>query len=243
MKNLIKLGFLGAALFSLAACSSNNDSEGADDSNSQGGGNSGGVTAASTEPSAELADKFGKSLVVYFSQPETDDPDGMTTEEDNSATVVDGKVLGNVQFVGQTIQENVGADIFRIEPADPYPTDHEELVDLASEEQDDNARPTLAGTVDNIDEYDTIFLGYPNWWGDMPMVLYSFLDEHDLSGKTIIPFNVHGGSGFSNTIATIADEEPDATVVEDGYSVSRNDVDDSVPEIVDWLNELPQTSN
>ncbi|MGM0216817.1 flavodoxin [Enterococcus sp. AZ109] len=241
MKNLTKLGFLGAALFSLAACSGGNDAGSTSSSSSSATDSSSDQNSAT--PSADLADKFGNSLVVYFSQPETEDPDNMTTEEDNSAIVVDGEVLGNVQYVGMNIQENVGADIFRIEPEEPYTTDHEDLVDIASAEQEENARPALAATVDNIDQYDTIFLGYPNWWGDMPMVLYTFLDEHDLSGKTIIPFNVHGGSGFSSTISTIAEEEPDATVVEDGYSVSRNNVEDSVTEVVDWLNNLPATNS
>ncbi len=246
MKNIMKLGFLGTALFSLAACSGGNESGGSAGSSSAADSSS--ATDASNAqtsaaPTTELSEKFGKSLVVYFSQPETDDPDNMSTEEDNSAIVVDGEVLGNVQYVGMNIQENVGADIFRIEPEEPYTTDHDELVDIASAEQEENTRPALAATVEDLDQYDTIFLGYPNWWGDMPMVLYTFLDEHDLSGKTIIPFNVHGGSGFSSTISTIADEEPDATVVEDGYSVSRNNVEDSVTEVVDWLNNLPATSN
>ncbi|GCF93070.1 flavodoxin [Enterococcus florum] len=235
MKCMIKMGILGAVLFGITACANNDSGAGSSNPSSTESAD----FARSVEPSTDLASKFGRTLVVYFSQPETEDPDNMTTEEDNSATVVDGKVLGNVQFVGQTIQENIGADIFRIEPAEPYPTDHEKLVDLASKEQEDNVRPALAATIDTIDEYDTIFVGYPNWWGDMPMVLYTFLDEHDLSGKTVIPFNVHGGSGFSDTIASIAKEEPEATVVEEGYSVNRNDVDDSEPEIVKWLNRLP----
>lgn len=239
MKNLLRLGLLSVALFSLTACSSDEGRVNEDRSNDR---EAEAGSENSLELSPELADKFGQALVVYFSQPETDNPDNMTVEEENSAIVVNGEVLGNVQFVGQTIQESIGADIFRIEPRNPYPTDHDELVDLASEEQEANARPALAATIENIDRYDTIFLGYPNWWGDMPMVLYSFLEEHELSGKTVIPFNVHGGSGFSNTIETIAQEEPAARVIEDGYSVSRNDVDESVPEIVEWLNILPQTA-
>ena len=77
------------------------------------------------------------------------------------------------------IQETTGADIFRIEPATPYPTDHDTLVDQAAEEQEQNARPVIAGQVDNMADYDVIYLGYPNWWGDLPMAVYSFLDEVD----------------------------------------------------------------
>ena len=170
--------------------------------------------------------------------PETTNPDNMTQEEDNSVVVIGGKVLGNTQYVAYVIQENTGADIFRIEPENPYPTDHETLVDLAKEEQNQNARPKLKASIENFDQYDTVFIGYPNWWGDMPMILYSFFDEYDFSGKTIIPFNTHGGSGFSNTINTITKLEPAATVNENGFTVSRNSVQEAEPDIISWLKEI-----
>lgn len=183
----------------------------------------------------------GKSLVVYFSMPETTDPDNMTQEEDNSVVVIDGEVLGNTQYVAYVIQENTGADIFRIEPETPYPTDHDTLVDLAAEEQDNNARPAIKDSIEDLEQYDTIFIGYPNWWGDMPMILYSFFDQYDFSGKTIVPFNTHGGSGFSNTISTIAELEPSAEVNEDGFTVSRNNVQEAEQDIISWLNDLGYT--
>lgn len=179
----------------------------------------------------------GKNLVVYFSMPETTDPNNMTTEEDNSVVVIDGEVLGNTQYMAYVIQETVGADIFRIEPETPYPTDHEKLVDLAKEEQNDNAKPKIKDTIASFDTYENIFVGYPNWWGDMPMILYSFFDEYDFSGKTIIPFNTHGSSGFSSTISTIKELEPNAEVL-DGKSISRNDIQDAEQEIIDWVKSL-----
>ena len=180
----------------------------------------------------------GKALVVYFSMPETSDPDNMTQEEDNSVVVIDGEVLGNTQYVAYVIQENTGADIFRIEPETPYPTDHDTLVDLAAQEQEDNARPAIKGNIEDLGQYDTVFVGFPNWWGDMPMILYSFFDAYDFSGKTVIPFNTHGGSGVSSTISTIAELEPDADVREDGFTVSRNNVQDAEPDILAWLSDL-----
>ena len=180
----------------------------------------------------------GKTLVVYFSMPETTNPDNMTQEEDNSVVVIDGEVLGNTQYVAYVIQENTGADIFRIEPETPYPTDHKTLVDLAAQEQDDDARPAIKDNIKNLEQYDTVFVGYPNWWGDMPMILYSFFDTYDFSGKNIIPFNTHGGSGFSNTISTIEKLEPDANVNKDGFTVSRNRVQDAEPDIIAWLGDL-----
>lgn len=92
--------------------------------------------------------------------------------------------------------------------------------------------------IETVDQYDTILLGYPNWWGDMPMPLYTFLEENDFAGKTIIPFTVHGGSGFSDTVDTIAQLQPDAQVSSDGLSISRNDVADAADEITSWAEGL-----
>lgn len=194
------------------------------------------ATDEQSEPDTSKTDS--KSLVVYFSLPETTDAENMTQEEDNSVVVIDGEVLGNTQYIANVIQENTGADIFRIEPKTPYTTDHDALVDLAAEEQANDARPELLANVENIEQYDTIFLGYPNWWGDMPMILYTFLEGGDLSGKTIIPFNTHGGSGFSSTISTIANLQPNATVNEEGFTVSRNNVQEAESDIVSWLEGL-----
>ena len=196
-----------------------------------------GLESNESEPSMETAVSGNQTLVVYFSMPETTNPDNMTQEEDNSVVVIDGEVLGNTQYVAYVIQENTGADIFRIEPETPYPTDHDTLVDLAAEEQDQAARPAMKDHIENLEQYDTIFVGYPNWWGDMPMILYSFFDEYDFSGKTIVPFNTHGGSGFSNTISTIAGLEPDAMVNENGFTVSRDNVQEAEGDIIAWLNE------
>ncbi|MDD4274845.1 MAG: flavodoxin [Desulfobacter postgatei] len=177
-------------------------------------------------------------LVVYFSMPETTKTENMTREEDNSVVVIDGKVLGNTQYVAKVIEEYTGGDIYRIEPENPYSVDHRTLVDLAADEQRKNVRPKLKTAVTNLEQYDTIFVGYPNWWGDMPMILYTFFDNHDLSGKRIIPFNTHGGSGFSDTINTITKLEPKARVEKTGYSVSRNSVHKAKPVIISWLKQL-----
>ena len=180
----------------------------------------------------------GKILVVYFSMPETDNANNMTDEEEKSTVVINGKVLGNTQYVAGIIQENTRADIFRIEPETPYPRNHKILVDQAAKEQQEKFRPVIAKKIENLEEYDTIFLGYPNWWGDMPMILYTFLEGYDLSDKTIIPFNTHGGSGFSNTINTITELQPNANVIKDGFTVSRNSVQDARSNVIEWLNGL-----
>ena len=189
-----------------------------------------------TEDSENMSfNSKAKNLVVYFSMPETTEPENMSREEELSTVVIDGEVLGNTQYVAYIIAENTGADIFRIESVTPYPLDHSELEDIAQKEQSENFRPEIAGTVENIGQYDIIFFGFPNWYYDMPMIMYSFLDQYDLAGKTVVPFVTSGGSGFSDAISTIKDMEPDADVVTDGLSISRNVVQDSESDIIEWL--------
>ncbi|MBQ9903532.1 MAG: hypothetical protein IJM47_01965, partial [Synergistaceae bacterium] len=117
--------------------------------------------------------------------PETDKAENMTEAEDDSTVVIDGKVLGNVQYVAQVIRDNTASDIFRIEPKTPYTTNHKDLVALARTEQRKNFRPELKADID-LEQYDVIFLGYPIWWTDLPMILYTFLEAHDMTGKTVI---------------------------------------------------------
>lgn len=158
-------------------------------------------------------ENMGNTLILYFSK------------------------SGNTETVANYIHEEIGGDIVKLETVQTYPEDYDELVDYAREEQRDNARPELETAIENIEQYDTIFLGYPNWWGDMPMPIYSFLDQYDLSNKTIAPFITHGGSGLSGTPANIANEEPDAVITE-GLAINGDDVDDCQDEVNEWLNEL-----
>lgn len=219
MKKIISLFMALAMVLSLAACSTNQ---------SPGESTREESSSQTNESTPTPSNTNGKNLAVYFSMPDN---------VDDSTVVIDGETLGNTQYMAYVIQETVGADIFCIEPETPYPTDHDKLVDLAKEEQNDNARPKIKDMIENFDTYENIFVGYPNWWGDMPMILYSFFDEYDFSGKTIIPFNTHGGSSFSGTISTIKELEPNAEVL-DGKSISRNDIQDAEQEIVDWVNSL-----
>ena len=168
------------------------------------------------------------TLVVYFSVPDN---------QDNSYVEIDGERLGNTQYMAYVIQENTGANIFRILPKNPYPTDHDELLAVAQNEIRTNARPEIDGTIEDFDSYDVVFVGYPNWNADMPYILYTFFETYDFSGKTIVPFNTHGGSGFSGTQETIAELEPNATMLE-GKSISRNSIEGAEQEIIDWLDSI-----
>lgn len=183
----------------------------------------------------------GKALVVYFSMPETTNPNNMSAEEEYSTVVINGEVLGNTQYVAYLIQQAMSGDIFRIEPVTPYPMNHAELEEVATAEKAQSARPEIAAQVEDMAQYDTIFIGYPIWYADMPMIVYSFLEQYDLSGKTIVPFITSGASGFSGSIQTIQRLQPNATVVENGYSITRNRMEEAPAGVTAWLTELGYT--
>lgn len=159
------------------------------------------------------------------------------TNSGSNTLVLYFSMSGNTEAVANIIHDEVGGDIIRLETVESYPTDYNDLVDYAQKEQQDNARPELSTTIENIDQYDTIFLGYPNWWGDMPMPIYTFLDNYDLSGKTIAPFITHGGSGLSGTPENIQEEEPNATVTE-GLAVYGDDAENSQSDVTSWLSSI-----
>ena len=219
MKRLQVIFLFSVLVFVLTACGSEQKSADtvSDDSGSQ---------------AAEKGASAGSILIAYFSVPETDGVDAVAGA---SRVVADGEVLGNNQYVAQLIQQEVGGELYRIETVQEYPGSHDPLLDFACEEKAEQARPKLAGQIEDLDSYDTIFLGYPNWNADLPMPLYTFLEEYDFGGKTIIPFPVHGGSGFSRTIDTISELQPDAKVVEDGLSISRNSVSEAQDAVTEWI--------
>ena len=133
-------------------------------------------------------------------------------------------------------------DALRLRTADAYITahlDYDETDALGQKENREHSRPALASHVDNLDDYDRIFLGFPNWYYDMPMAVYAFLEKYDLSGKTIIPFVTSGGSGFSNAVSVIQSIQPDVEVLTDGYQVTHSKVDGvTLADIQEWLDGL-----
>lgn len=177
-------------------------------------------------------------LIAYFTVPEdvkTSDNDAIAGA---SIVVKDSEKMGNAEYVAGLVQKTIGGDLFRIETKDAYPLEHDTLVDQAAEEQEKELRPELSNHVENFEQYDTVILGFPNWWGDLPMPVYSFLEEYDFAGKTIIPFVTHGGSGFSATTDTISQLQPDAQVSDNTLSLSREDVADAEDEVKKWAQGL-----
>lgn len=199
-------------------------------------------TEQSTEGTAEAESSEAAAqsslLVAYFSYAENAAlPDDVDASASASIQPWNGALTGNTGVVADMIAQATGADLFSIRTVEQYPDTYDATIDQGQQEQSDGARPELATHLENLDSYDTIFLGFPNWWGDMPMAVYTFLDEVDLSGKTVIPFVTSGGSGFSNTISTIQQMEPQATVRE-GLSISGSSATGAQQQVESWLSEL-----
>ncbi|WMT13037.1 flavodoxin [Serratia fonticola] len=180
-------------------------------------------------------------LIVYFSQPEDVKLDGVDGISGASVLQKNSVVLGSTQYVAQIIKKETGGDLFRIETVKPYPNQHDPLLKYAEQEVKNGARPELKGKIENLADYDQIFIGYPIWWYKMPMAMYSFFEQHDFSGKMLIPFTTHGGSRFSDSLREIKRLQPNAQLVTQGLAISRNDVtdDDTPTEIINWLSKLP----
>lgn len=221
MKKIASIFMVFTLLLSLAACSSNTNNTGTSSASQSSqpnssqtvGSDDSSTDSESSAPESEATQTGSKSLVVCFSW------------------------SGNTENVAKSIQSQTDSDIFEIVPATPYSDDYDAVVDLAQAEQSEDARPAIADSIENIADYDVIYVGYPNWWGDMPMILYTFFDSYDFSGKTVAPFCTSGGSGLSDTVNAIKELEPNAAVTEGlhiGSSASSNP-DDAVSE---WLSEI-----
>ena len=164
-----------------------------------------------------------KSIVVYYSRP--DENYGVGEVE-----------VGNTELLAKEIIKQTGADEFKIEPKAPYPKNYMDCVNQATEELKNNARPEYLGDVD-LKDYDTIYLGYPIWWGDLPMVCYAFLENHDITGKTIIPFNTHEGSGNSGTYDILKARMTGATLKGNGFNMSGSTArtEEGIKKLDNWL--------
>ena len=168
-----------------------------------------------------------KSLVVYFSR------------GDENYNV--GKVeVGNTELLAHEIAVKTGADEFKIEPVKAYPEYYMECVEIATREKESGARPEYVGDVADFSQYDTVFLGYPIWWDDMPMVVYSFIEKHDFAGKTVIPFCTHEGSGNAGTYETLVGLMPGANLKGDGFNMSGATArtEEGIRKLDEWLEEL-----
>lgn len=185
-------------------------------------------TEAKPERDLPAAVAGHKILVAYFSR---------TGSNYVSGDIVDLPV-GNTAAVAQMIREKTGADLFEIKTVKPYPADYEETTAVAKAEKNSNARPAIVGGVDNIAQYDVIILGFPNWWGTVPMAVLSFLEQHDLSGKSILPLCTHEGSGMGSSVRDLKKALPSSMVKKGlpikGSRVYKKDAAISA-EVDEWL--------
>ncbi len=144
---------------------------------------------------------------------------------------------GNTKVIAEQIHKLAGGDIFEIKTVHQYPQDYNAVVKEAREEVDSNSRPELASSVENMAAYDIIILGYPNWWNTMPMGVFTFLEQYDFSGKTIVPFCTHEGSRLGNSVRDIAKLCPQAKVME-GLAIRGGTVTKAQADVADWLRKL-----
>lgn len=145
---------------------------------------------------------------------------------------------GNTAKMAEWIQQRIGGDLFSIMVTEPYSGNYDECLDRAADEKAVNDRPELANHIDNIEDYDVIFLGYPNWWYTAPMAVFSFIEEYDLSDKTIIPFCAHGTGGIAGSVKDVTAALPDSVEILEPIGVYRSDINEAQPIINEWLDKL-----
>ncbi len=222
MKKAALFFIMTAFMFIFASCGSENANN-ADFSETDEKITQNETAAVTTSASSEQAETdeetaSSKSIVVYFS------------------------CTGNTKAVAEIIAEKQGADIYEIVPEQPYTDEDLDYGNRSSrsttEQSDISSRPAISGSID-LSGYDTVYVGYPIWWGDMPRILYTFFDAYDFSGKTIAPFCTSGGSGLSGTPGTIAELEAGAEVL-DGLHISDSAADSSESSVAQWLADIGQ---
>lgn len=210
MKRILSFMIIGIMAFSLTAC---------------GNSASGNTTQQEAADTDSDSNTEGNSiLVAYFS---------LAGEQYKVGVIEEG----NTAIIAKMIAEQTGADIFSIESTSDYPDTYDGLLEVSREEEE--SPPQIAGTVENMDDYDVVFVGFPIWWGNLPPIIEVFLDSYDFSGKTVIPFCTHAGSGLSGTESTIADIT--GAEMMDGLAISgetaQNQRDKAGEAVTEWLRE------
>lgn len=187
-----------------------------------------------TETAAENGSSAGNNiLILYFSADNTKDVDAVSS----ATPMSDG--TASVEWIANIIHDNVGGDLIPIIPSEDYPLEYEALADYAKKERDDGGRPAFEDLGVDPAGYDVVFVGYPIWWYEMPMIMDTLFDTYDFSGVTIVPFNTHAGSRGGGTYGDIKELEPNATVL-DGLAVRGEDVgkDSAKTSVEEWLRGL-----
>ena len=189
-------------------------------------------TSAEQQPTSEQESGV---LVAYFSWADNAVIDG----EVDAVASPSVTAPGNVQQLAQWVSERTGGDLFSIQVTEPYSSDWDACLERANQERAEDARPELTASVEQLERYDTVFLGYPNWWYGVPMALLSFLEENDLSDKQVYLFCSHGTGGLASSVEQIDEALPDSTALsENVFDVYEEDASSSQQDILAWLEEL-----
>lgn len=228
MKKILMSIILSSLFFVMTGCANEREDIPVDEPSNQ------------TETIQEDENKDSENiLIAYFTWGDNtivEHPENVDVDASTSASVLQP---GNVAMMASWIQEEIGGDLFSIQVTEPYSSDYDECLDRAAEEKAENARPALKDKVENIDEYDTVFLGYPNWWYSAPMAVLSFIEENDLSDKNIVLFCSHGTGGLANSVNVIRNHLPDSVNLEENVvGVYRNDISEAQPVVQEWLHDI-----
>ena len=155
----------------------------------------------------------------------------------NNILIVFFSRTGNTREIASQIHKSIGGDMLELKTAHSYPESYRATTEQAKKEQEENFRPVLTADVESVQPYDVIFIGYPNWWGTMPMALFTFLEKHDFAGKTLVPFCTHEGSALGRGPRDIAALCPGSRVLE-GLAVRGSDASDAHEDVESWLRRI-----
>ena len=188
-----------------------------------------------------MAEASPRILIAYVSRAGENYNVGITDPDSASAAYAGYIEKGNTQIVAEIIAALTGGDLYHITTVEPYPDDYASMLTRAQEELDADARPELAGELPNLDDYDVIMIGYPIWHAATPRPVLTFLERYDLSGKKLVPFNTHEGSGQSGTVSEIEAHAPNAEMLE-GIAIQgkvAQEDDSRIRDLVaEWLGRI-----
>lgn len=189
-------------------------------------------TDGSAEPMQSESVTLGNALTIYFAVAENSDVDAAS-----SASVLPGTDTGYTRAVADMISGYVGGETYSVQTEADYPGKYDPLTEVALDEQKANERPAVVGSPEALAQSDTVFVVMPVWWGDIPMPMYTFFENNDFSGKTVVVFITHYGSRFGRCVQTVESLLPDATVVE-GLAINQNSVSGAESDVIARLQEL-----
>lgn len=217
LNKMLMIGISAFMVFTLEAC-----------------GNGESLAEGGTDKESSL--KNDNEPVSNMSDDESGESNGEETDADSESAVLIAYFSwsGNTKQLAEMIQEQIGGELFEIAPETPYTDDIDELSGISLQEQHDNIRPELSGAAPDMSQYDVIFIGFPNWWNNMPMPVFTFLEEYDFSGKTVIPFTTYGNGVWGKSIVSIRDALPDTTIL-DGLAIQEHELQDAPAEVSEWL--------